>query len=56
MFSSKDIQNALLESGIGERKLQPALGKILSGEYGDRGIEKVPGTDKGPGVRYRKVK
>ena len=56
VFSSKDIQNALLESGIGERKLQPALGKILSGEYGDRGIEKVPGTDKGPGVRYRKVK
>jgi hypothetical protein len=24
--------------------------------YGEYGIEKVPGMDKGPSVRYRKVK
>jgi hypothetical protein len=54
-FSAKDIKKALIDSNLGERKLQPGLGKILSGEYNDRGIEKVPGTDKG-GTRYRKVK
>ena len=55
VFSAKDIKKALIDLNIGERKLQPGLGKILSGEYNDRGIEKVPGTDKG-GTRYRKVK
>ena len=55
VFSAKDIKKALIDSNLGERKLQPGLGKILSGEYNDRGIEKVPGTDKG-GTRYRKVK
>ena len=56
MFKASDIQEALIRSGIGERKLQPGLGQILSGEFGKKVIEKVPGTDKGPGVRYRKVK
>lgn len=55
VFSAKDIKKALIDSNLGERKLQPGLGKILSGEYNNRGIEKVPGTDKG-GTRYRKVK
>jgi len=55
-FSSKDIMNALIESGIGVRKLQPTLGNILKGTVGPSPIEKVPGTDKGPSVRYRKVK
>lgn len=54
-FSAKDIKKALSDSNLGERKLQPGLGKILSEEYNKRGIEKVPGTDKG-GTRYRKVK
>ena len=55
-LSSKDITNALIGSGIGVRKLQPTLGLILKGMHGVSRIEKVPGTDKGPGVRYRKVK
>lgn len=55
-FSSKDIQNALVTCKLGDRKLQPGLGKMVSGEYSGTGIEKVPGTEKGPGVRYRKVK
>ena len=55
-FSSKDVLNALIGSGIGVRKLQPAFGNIIKGMYGDLGVEKVPGMDKGPGVRYRKVK
>lgn len=55
-FGSKHIQNALIGSGIGLRKLQPTLGLILKGMYGESPIEKVPGVDKGPGVRYRKVK
>ncbi len=55
-LSSKDITNALIGSGIGVRKLQPTLGLILKGMHGESRIEKVPGTDKGPGVRYRKVK
>ena len=55
VFSAKDIKKALIDSNLGERKLQPGLGKILSGEYNNRGIEKVPGTDK-VGTRYRKVK
>jgi hypothetical protein len=54
-FGSTDIRNALIGSGIGDRKLQPAFGNILKGMYGVFGIEKVAGTDKGPGVRYRKV-
>ena len=54
-FGSKHIQNALIGSGIGLRKLQPTLGLILKGMYGESPIEKVPGVDKGPGVRYRKV-
>ena len=56
VFSAKDIQDALKNSGMGERKLQPAFGNILKGLYGNQGVEKVPGMDKGPGVRYRKVK
>jgi len=55
-FSSKDITNALIGSGIGFRKLQPTLGNILKGIDEPAPIEKVPGVDKGPGVRYRKVK
>ena len=55
IFSSKDIKIALIESNIGERNLQPAFGKILKGTFGPPGIEKVPGSDQGPGVRYRKV-
>ena len=56
VFSSKDIKKALETCKLGDRKLQPGLGKMLSGEYSGSGIEKVPGTEKGPGVRYRKVK
>jgi len=56
VFGAKDIMNALIGSGIGERKLQPAFGNILKGVYGEYGIEKVPGMDQGPSVRYRKVK
>jgi len=56
VFGAKDIVNALIESGIGDRKLQPALGNILKGMFGDYGVEKVPGMDKGPSVRYRKLK
>jgi hypothetical protein len=55
VFGAKDISNALIQRNIGERKLQPAFGNILKGIFGPPGIEKVPGTDKGPGVRYRKV-
>lgn len=55
-LSSKDIQDALKDSGIGARKLQPTLGLILKGMHGESPIEKIPGVDKGPGVRYRKVK
>ena len=55
-FSSRDIMNALIGSGIGVRKLQPTLGLILKGMHGKSPIEKVPGVEKGPGVRYRKVK
>ena len=54
-FSSKDILNALIGSGIGARKLQPTLGNILKGMFGDMGVQKVAGTDKGPSVRYIKV-
>jgi hypothetical protein len=54
-FSSKDVLNALIGSGIGVRKLQPAFGMILKQTYGDFKVEKVPGVDKGPSVRYRKV-
>lgn len=54
-LSSKDIMNALIESGIGARKLQPTLGLILRGMHGEPAIKKVAGTDKGPGVRYIKV-
>jgi hypothetical protein len=56
VFSSKDIQDALVTCKLGDRKLQPGLGKMVSGEYSGTGIEKVDGTEKGPGVRYRKVK
>jgi len=56
VFSSKDIHKALIESNIGPRKLQPMLGFIIKGLHGESPIEKVPGVDKGPGVRYRKVK
>ena len=56
VFGSKDIMNALIGSGIGERKLQPAFGNILKGMFGTPNFEKVPGIDKGPSVRYRKVK
>jgi hypothetical protein len=55
-FGAGEIRNALIGSGIGDRKLQPTFGNILKGMYGDLGVEKVPGVDKGPGVRYRKVK
>jgi len=55
-FSSKEIKNALIGSGIGVRKLQPTLGNILRGIEGPSPIEKVAGTDKGPGVRYIRVK
>jgi hypothetical protein len=54
-FSAKDIKKALIDSNLGERKLQPGLGKMVTGEYSGCGIEKVLGTDKG-GTRYRKVK
>jgi hypothetical protein len=54
-FSAADIRNALIGSGIGDRKLQPAFGNILKGVFGDIGVVKVPGADKGPGVRYKKV-
>jgi len=54
-FSAKDIRDALVKNNLGERKLQPGLGQILSGAFGKKVIEKVPGTDKG-GTRYRKVK
>ena len=54
-FSSRDIKNALIGSGIGDRKLQPTLGLILKGMHGDIGVQKVDGVDKGPGVRYIKV-
>ena len=56
VFSSKDIEKALVTCKLGDRKLQPGLGKMVSGEYSGTGIEKVDGTEKGPGVRYRKVK
>lgn len=56
VFSSKDIHKALIESNIGPRRLQPVLGYIIKGLFGNSQIEKVPGVDKGPGVRYRKVK
>ncbi len=55
-FGAKDIIHALIGSGIGERKLQPTFGNIIKGMFGDMGVEKVPGMDKGPSVRYRKVK
>jgi hypothetical protein len=55
-FSSKDIMNALIGSGIGNRKLQPTLGNILKGLYGEPIIEKANEYTRGPGVRYRKVK
>ena len=55
-FSSKDILNALIGSGIGARKLQPTLGNILKGLYGEPLIEKANEDTRGPGVRYRKVK
>jgi len=55
-FSSNDIMNALIGSGIGVRKLQPTLGNILKGLYGEPLIEKANEYTRGPGVRYRKVK
>lgn len=55
-FGANEIKKALIDSGIGERKLQPALGVILKDIYGDLGVKKVPGIEKGPKVRYRKVK
>ena len=54
-LKSSDIQNALIGSGIGARKLQPTLGNILRGMYGPL-IEKANDEVRGPGVRYRKVK
>ena len=54
-FSVKDIRDALLKSNLGERKLQPGLGQILSGAFGKKVIDKVPGTDKG-GTRYHRAK
>lgn len=54
-FGAKDIMNALIGSGIGERKLQPTFGNIIKGMFGDMRVEKVPGMDQGPSVRYRKV-
>jgi hypothetical protein len=56
VFSSRDIHKALIESNIGPRRIQPMLGFIIKGLHGESPIEKVPGVDKGPGVRYRKVK
>jgi hypothetical protein len=56
VFSSKDIHKALLESYIGPRRLQPILGFIIKGMFGNPQIEKIPGINVGPGVRYRKVK
>ena len=55
-LSSKDIMNALIGSGIGVRKLQPTLGLILKGMYGEPPIIKANDETRGPGVRYRKVK
>ena len=55
-FSSRDIKNALIGSGIGVRKLQPTLGYIIKGMYGKPLIEMVNQGTRGPGVRYRKVK
>jgi hypothetical protein len=55
-LSSKDIQDALTKGGIGARKLQPTLGLILKGMYGEPLIEKANEDTRGPGVRYRKVK
>ena len=54
-FGAAEIRDALIASGIGDRKLQPAFGNILKGVFGDIGVVKVPGADKGPGVRYKKV-
>lgn len=56
VFSSKDIHNELIKSNIGPRRLQPMLGLIIKGMHGESPIELVPGTYRGPGVRYRKVK
>ena len=56
VFSSNDIKNSLIGSGIGVRKLQPTLGNILKGMFGKPLIEKANGDTRGPGVRYRKVK
>jgi hypothetical protein len=56
VFSSRDIQNALLESNIGPRRLQPTLGFIIKGMFGKPQIEMVNQGIRGPSVRYRKVK
>lgn len=56
VFSSNDIKNSLIGSGIGVRKLQPTLGNIIKGMYGKPLIEMVNQGTRGPGVRYRKVK
>jgi hypothetical protein len=56
VFSSRDIHNALIASNIGPRRLQPTLGLIIKGMFGNPQIEKIPGVNVGPGVRYRKVK
>ncbi len=56
VFSSRDISNALIGSGIGPRRLQPTLGDIVQGNHPGPLVEKTPGAEKGPGVRYRKVK
>lgn len=56
VFSSRDIINALIGSGIGPRRLQPTLGDIVQGNHPGPLVEKTPGAEKGPGVRYRKVK
>lgn len=54
-FGSNDIHNALIKSGVGPRRLQPTLGRIVKG-FADPVIEKISGVNTGPGVRYRKVK
>lgn len=56
VFSSKDIHNALLESNIGPRRLQPTLGFIIKGMFGKPQIEMVNQGIRGPSVRYRKLK
>ena len=56
VFSSRDIQNALIATNIGPRRLQPTLGFIIKGIFGKPQIEMVNQGIRGPSVRYRKVK